>query len=564
MARRLSTRTLLALAALAALAPAAAAQAQPAQPRFTRADTLRGSIGPGRAWWDAAFYDLDLEVIPADSAIRGRTGITYRVLQPATEMQIDLAAQLRVDSIVQDGRRLAVRRDGDAMFVTLASPQQAGTTRTLTVYYHGRPRVARQAPWDGGFVWTRDAAGDPWIATAVQGLGASAFWPNKDHQSDEPDSQRVAVTVPRGMTDVSNGRLRSTTQNPDGTTTFEWFVSSPINNYNVTVNAGSYAHFSDVYQGENGPLTLDFYPLAMNEAAARRQFAQVKPMLACFERWFGPYPWYEDGFKLIETPHLGMEHQSAVAYGNGYVNGYRGQDLSGTGLGLQWDYIIIHEAGHEWFGNNITSTDLADMWVHEGFTTYSEGIYTECQQGKEAGARYIIGERQQISNDAPVQGVHFGVNEEGSGDMYFKGASMLHTIRHVIDDDERWRGILRGLNATFGRRPESVTGAQVQEYMSREAGMDLGKVFQQYLTTTDVPVLEYRIQNGTLSYRWANVVPGFDMPVRVTTAPGTFERITPTEQWRTVPARGVTAGTFRVDENFYVEARNAAARAGKR
>jgi aminopeptidase N len=550
MARR-TTRTLIALLALAALAPAAAA----AQP-FTRADSLRGAIdSPGRAWWDVTYYDLDVRVTPADSSVRGHTGITYRVLRPAREMQIDLAARLRVDSIVQDGRRLQVRREGDAMFVTLASPQAAGETRSLTVYYGGKPRVAPMAPWDGGFVWTRDDAGDPWVVTAVQGLGASAWWPNKDTQADEPDSQRIAITVPEGMTNVSNGRLRGTTRNRDGSTTFEWFVGSPINNYNVAVNAGTYAHFSDVYAGEKGQLTLDFYPLAMHEEAARRQFQQTKPMLQCFERWFGPFPWYEDGFKLVETPHLGMEHQSAVAYGNGYRNGYRGQDLSGTGQGADWDYIIVHEAGHEWFGNNITSQDLADMWVHEGFTTYSEGLYVECLRDKEAGAEYIIGQRQQITNEAPVQSAHFGVSHEGSGDMYFKGASMLHTIRQVIDDDERWRGILRGLNETFGRK--IVTGEQVTEYISREAGMDLSRVFRQYLTTTRIPVLEYRVQGGTLSYRWTNVVPGFDMPVRVTLAPGAFQTIRPTTQWQTAPLRGVTASSFRVDENFYVEARNA-------
>jgi aminopeptidase N len=554
MARR-TTRSLLALLALLALAPAAA-HAQPGA-RFTRADSLRGSLGPARAWWDVTYYDLNLAVSPADSSVRGHTGITYRVLQPATEMQIDLAARLQVDSVVQDGRRLAVRREGDAMFVTVAG-QTAGTDRTVTVYYHGKPRVAQRAPWDGGFVWTRDPGGEPWVATAVQGLGASAWWPNKDTQADEPDSQRIAITVPEGMTNVSNGRLRSTVRNADNTTTFEWFVTSPINNYGVAVNAGSYAHFSDVYQGEKGELTLDFYPLAMNEAAARRQFQQVKPMLACFERWFGPFPWYEDGFKLIETPHLGMEHQSAVAYGNGYRNGYRGSDLSGTGLGLQWDYIIIHEAGHEWFGNQITTRDIADMWVHEGFTSYSEGIYTECQQGKEAGARYLVGLRRNISNDEPVVGT-YGVQRRGSGDMYYKGANMLHTIRQLVNDDERWRGILRGLNATFARVP--TTGALVQEYISRESGMDLGKVFDQYLTTTRIPVLEYRVQNGTLSYRWANVVPGFDMPVRATLAPGEMQLIRPTEQWQTAPVRGVTASNFRVDENFYVEVRNANARA---
>jgi aminopeptidase N len=553
MAQR-TTRILLALLAL--LVAASAAQAQP-RARYTHADSLRGGQGPGRTWWDVTYYDLNVAVSPADSTIRGRTGITYRVLQPATEMQIDLAARLQVDSVVQDGRRLAVRRDGDAMFVTVAG-QTAGAVKTVTVHYHGKPRVAVRAPWDGGFVWSRDDGGATWIATAVQGLGASAWWPNKDTQAEEPDSQRIAITVPRGMTNVSNGRLRSTTQNNDGTTTFEWFVSSPINNYNVAVNAGEYAHFSDVYQGEKGELTLDFYPLAINEAAARRQFQQVKPMLACFERWFGPYPWYEDGFKLVETPHLGMEHQSAVAYGNGYRNGYRGTDLSGTGLGLQWDYIIIHEAGHEWFGNQITTRDIADMWVHEGFTSYSEGIYTECQQGKEAGARYIAGLRRNISNDGPVVGT-YGVHSRGSGDMYYKGANMLHTIRQLVNDDERWRGILRGLNATFAGEP--TTGALVQEYISREAGLDLSKVFAQYLTTPRVPVLEYRIQNGTLSYRWTGVVPGFDMPVRVTLAPGEFQLIRPTEQWQTALVRGVTASNFRVDENFYVEVRNAGARA---
>jgi aminopeptidase N len=545
------TRTRIVLAALAAaLTASTAAQAQ----RFTRADSLRGSIGPARAWWDVAYYDLNLTVSPADSSVRGFNGITYRVLQPASEMQIDLQG-LQVDSIVQDGRRLQHRRDGDALFVTLAAPQAAGALKTVTVHYRGKPRVARNAPWDGGFVWTRDPGGDPWIATAVQGLGASAWWPNKDTQADEPDSMRIAVTVPRGMTNVSNGRLRDSVRNADGGTTYVWFVASPINNYGVAVNAGSYAHFQDVFQGEKGPLTLDYWPLAMHERAARRQWGRdVKPMLQCFESWFGPFPWYEDGFKLVETPHLGMEHQSAVAYGNGYRNGYRGQDLSGTGRGLSWDYIVIHETGHEWFGNHITTRDIADMWVHEGFTTYSEGLFVECQQGKAAGAEYILGQRAQIRNDAPMVGP-YGVNTEGSGDMYFKGANLLHTVRQLVNDDDAWRRILRGLNSTFGR--QTVTGAQVTEYISREAGMDLSRVFRQYLTTTRIPELEYRIQGSRLSYRWTNVAPDFDMPVRVTLAPGEYGQIAPTTTWQTANVRGVTSANFRVDENFYVTARNA-------
>lgn len=544
-------RSVLVLLALFAVLPAPA-EAQ--QQRFTRADSLRGSIGPARAWWDVTYYDLNVAISPADSSVRGHTGITYRVLQPASEMQIDLQ-RLAVDSIVQDGRRLQHRRDGDAIFVTLASPQAAGQTKTVTVHYHGKPRVARRAPWDGGFVWGRDPAGDPWIATAVQGLGASAWWPNKDTQADEPDSQRVAITVPRGMTNVSNGRLRGTTENADGTTTSVWFVSSPINNYDIAVNAGTYSHFSDVYQGEKGPLTLDFWPLAFREQAARRQWGRdVKPMLQCFESWFGPFPWYEDGFKMVETPHLGMEHQSAIAYGNNYQNGYLGRDLSGTGHGLSWDYIVIHEAGHEWFGNHITTRDIADMWVHEGFTTYSESLFVECQQGKQSGAEYVIGQRASVQNDAPIVGT-YGVNAEGSGDMYYKGANMLHTIRQIVNDDAKWRGILRGLNATFGR--QTVTGQQVIEYVSREAGIDLGRVFAQYLTTARVPVLEYRIQGSTLRYRWTGVVPGFDMPVRAMTGGSAYTLLRPTTEWQSMPHTLARPRDFRVDENFYVVVRNA-------
>lgn len=521
-------------------------------PRFTRADTLRGSITPERSWWDVIYYDLDLRVSPADSSVRGRNGITYRVVESPREMQIDLMRPLEVDSIVQDGRRLPHRREGDVLYVTPAGPRQAGGVGTVVVHYHGRPVVAANAPWDGGFVWGRDREGNPWVATAVQGLGASAWWPTKDTQAEEPDSQRIAITVPEPLVDVSNGRLRATTRNPDGTVTYEWFVSSPINNYNVAVNIGRYAHFSDIYQGEGGELTLDFWPLAYNEEAARRQFQQTKPMLACFEHWFGPYPWYEDGFKLVETPHLGMEHQSAIAYGNQYMNGYRGRDLSGTGHGLRWDFILVHESGHEWFGNNITTRDIADMWVHEGFTNYSEGLYTECRFGKEAGAEYIIGSRRNIQNDRPIVGV-YGVNHEGSGDMYYKTGSMLHAIRQIIDDDELWRSILRGLNEEF--RHQTVTGAQVQDYINRRAGRDLSRIFAQYLTTTDAPVLEYSIDGSTLRYRWTNVVPGFDMPVRVGFGGEAAEWLHPGEEWQQTEVSRTAAGSFQVDDDFYVELR---------
>jgi aminopeptidase N len=353
--------------------------------------------------------------------------------------------------------------------------------------------------------------------------------------------------------DVSNGRLRGTTPNGDGTTTYEWFVRNPINNYDIAVNAGHYAHFGDVYQGEKGKLTLDFYPLDYHLDTAKKQFQQVKPMLQCFESWFGPFPWYEDGYKLVETPHLGMEHQSAVAYGNHYKNGYLGRDRSATGHGLLWDFIIIHESAHEWFGNSITMKDPADMWIHEGFATYAEGLYTECQQGKKAGAEYTIGQRKIIRNDVPIVGV-YGVNHEGSGDMYDKGANLLHTIRQLVDDDARWRGILRGLGKTFWH--QIVTTKQVEDYISRGSGMELSKVFDEYLRTTMVPTLEYKLEGQKLSYRWTNVVPGFAMPVRVTTSTGRYSWIRPTVTWKTTPIYLVPPEEFRVDENFYVNAKD--------
>lgn len=535
---------------LSLLLPCVSASQDP--PIFTRADTLRGSNTPERAWWDAAFYDLAVKVNPADSSIAGRNTITYRILAPAREMQIDLQQPLVVDSIVQDGE-LSVRREGNALFVRLLSRQPIGAQKTISIYYHGKPVAAMRPPWDGGFIWERDSVGNPWVATANEGLGASVWWPNKDIYSDEPDSQRVAITVPDPIVNVSNGRLRRARSNGDGTTTFEWFVRSPINNYNVAVNAGKYAHFSDAYYGEGGRLSLDFWPLEYHLDTARKHFQQVKPVLKCFETWFGPFPWYQDGFKLVETPHLGMEHQSAIAYGNHYLNGYLGRDRSETGHGLKWDFIVVHETAHEWWGNNVSMSDAADMWIHESFADYAEGLYTECQEGKRAGAEYIIGKRAGIANDRPIIGLH-GLNYEGSGDMYNKGGNMLHTIRQLVNDDARWRRVLRGINAVFGRR--TVSGRQIEEYMSRNTRLDLEKVFDQYLRTNKIPVLEYKIEGTTLSYRWADVVTGFDMPVKVTLSPGTFRFIQPIERWLTTQVRLRRPEDFRVDENFYVLSRD--------
>jgi aminopeptidase N len=540
----------LSILALSALAEQTVAQSL----SFTRTDTLRGSITAERAWWDVVFYDLHVTIDPADSTIRGRNGITYRVTGKPREMQIDLQTPLQVDSVVRNGRRLQFRREGNAFFVRPGAGQRVGGTETVTVYYRGRPRVAENPPWDGGLIWARDPGGEPWISVACQGLGASVWWPTKDTQSDEPDSQRVALTVPDSLQAIANGRLRAVEPGPDGTTTFEWFVSSPINNYTVSAYIGRYARLDETFQGEGGPLTITLWPLAAHLDRAREQFTQVQPVLRCFERWFGPYPWYRDGYQLIEAPHLGMEHQSAVAYGNDYLNGYRGKDLSGTGWGLTWDFIIVHETAHEWFGNNITTADIADMWVHEAFANYAESLYTECRYGPAAGAAYVIGTRTHVQNDRPVLGP-YGVNARGSGDMYSKGGNMLHTIRHVIGDDARWARILRGLNTQFRHRV--VTGRQVRQYIAEQAGVRLEKVFEQYLATTRIPVLEYRLEGRRLSFRWADVVPGFDMPVRVWASGDSAVRLEPTASWQTASLPLVQPEDFRVDENFYVVARRA-------
>jgi hypothetical protein len=527
----------------------------PAQeaPTFTRADTLRGSNGPARAWWDVTYSDLNVRVSPENQSLSGWNAITYRVVAAGDEMQIDLQPPMVLDSLIFEGRHLTLHRDGNTYFGSHLDMQYPGEEHKVWAYFSGSPVVAVRPPWDGGYQWVTDAAGMPWVATSNQGLGASVWWPNKDLQTEEPDSQRIVVTVPDPMIDVSNGRLRSARKNNDGTTSYEWFVAHPINNYSISVNAGSYAHWSEDFDGELGTLTLDYFPLAENLDRAREQWTQVRSTMQCFEHWFGPYPWYEDGYKLVEVPYLGMEHQRAVTYGNGYQNGYRGTDLSGTGWGLEWDFIVVHETAHEWWGNNITASDIAENWVHESFANYSENLYTECLTGsKDAGAEYVIGTRSRIANDRPIVGV-MGVSDDGGGDKYYKGGNLLHTIRQLVDDDEKWRGVLRGLNEEFWH--QIVPGARIEEYMSRASGIELEPVFEQYLRTTMVPTLEWQIQGSTLAYRWTDVIYGFDMPVRVTLDGDASTWLYPTEQWQTVETERASADSFEIDVNFYVESR---------
>lgn len=543
------------LAVALVICPLAATAAQ--TPRvFTHADTLRGSNGPGRAWWDAEFYDLHVKVNPADSSIVGWNGITYQVVGPATEMQIDLQLPLEVDSMVQSGKHLKYRRDGNALFVTLTAPQPVGCRQTITVYYHGSFAMRGQSNRrrSSPFHWATDSTGAPWVATSNEGPGASTWWPLKDFPADEPDSQRIAITVPDPMINISNGRLRSTTHNNDGTTTFEWFVANPINSYNVAINANAnYVPLRESYLGVAGPLTVEFWPLKMHRAKAEALMPEVKTMLGCFEHWFGPYPWYRDGYKLIEVPYLGMEHQSGIAYGNQYLRGYLGRDLSKTGAGMSWDYIVVHESAHEWFGNNISAKDHADMWIHESFGMYAEALYLECTEGKAAGDKYLVGLRtSMIRNDEPIIGKYGVNNVPRSQDRYPKGANMLMTMRAVVNNDSLWLGTLRGLNQTF--RHQTVTAKQIRDYMSTTTGVDLNKIFVQYQETIKIPTLEYKLAGGSLSYRWSNVIPGFDMPVDVTIGNGAMTRLHPTEQWQSMSIGNAAGTELTVAPDYYVTA----------
>ena len=531
--------------------------------KFTRQDTLRGTITPERAWWNVTRYDLYVAPQFKTKTLSGHNRISFTVSSYSRnrKMQIDLQQPMQIDSVVFENKKLSFKRNGNVFLVEFgqrfsakprllpgesASPKQYA----VTVYFSGKPREAINPPWDGGWIWKKDNKGRPWMTVACQGLGASVWYPCKDHQADEPDQgATLQIRVPDSLSAVGNGQLKSETNNGDGTTTWTWEVKNPINNYNIVPYIGKYVHTMDKYIGETEKnLSLDYWVLDYDAEKAKQQFDRdVKRMLKAFEYWFGPYPFYEDGYKLVESSHLGMEHQSATAYGNHFLNGYLGGDLSGSGWGLKWDYIIVHESGHEWFGNSITSNDIADMWIHEGFTMYSEVLFVEYYYGKKAADEYLQGLRLGISNDRPLIGT-YGVNQEGSGDMYNKGANLLHTIRQIIGDDSLFRRILRGLNKDYYHK--TIDSKDVEAYFSRLSGKNLSKIFDQYLRTTKIPVLEYKITGDRLSYRWANTVAGFDMPVQLANG-GDWLR--PTNQWKaTAMTKEMKSGGLQVSKNFYI------------
>ena len=492
-----------------------------------------------------------------DSTISGRNTIYFKKLKNGyNTIQIDLQDPLIIDSIIyyqriENGQAKVVVKEfvneGNAHFFTFKNDVRFLNQYAVTIYYHGKPQIAKRPPWDGGLIWKKDANNNPWVSIACQGLGASVWYPCKDIQSDEPDSAEMHITIPDSLVCVGNGRLRDKINNGDGTATYDWAVVSPINNYCLIPYIGKYVHFYEIYKGEKGDLTLDYWVLDYNLEKAKKQFQDAPRMIKAFEYWFGPYPFYADGYKLVDAPHLGMEHQSATAYGNDYQNGYRGTDLSGSGWGLKWDFIIVHESGHEWFANNITTKDIADMWVHEGFTNYSETLFTEYYYGKDAGAAYVTGTRKRIGNDIPIIGP-YGVNKEGSGDMYYKSGNLLHTIRQVINNDTLFRKILRGLNKTFYH--QTVTTKQVEDYISLQSKINFSKVFDQYLRTTQIPTLEYKQDGYQLQYRYIGCINNFRLPLKISFKGQRW--IKPTQSWQTLNLNPEGDNTFSVDPNFYI------------
>lgn len=519
----------------------------------TRQETLRGSVTPEREWWDVLHYHLKVAFLPDTKSLRGSNVVTFKTLKPGRKMQIDLQPPLAITAVDHGGARLAFEREGNVYWVTFEKEIPEGVEDKIEIFYEGVPVVSKNPPWVGGVTWGRDDLGEHFITTTCQGTGASIWWPNKDHGADEPDrGMDISITVPEQLTAVSNGRLIKTDHDTAAKTkTYHWRVVNPINNYGVNANIGNYVNISDKYEGKGGVLDLEYWVLPHQKDVAVKQFREVRRTLEAFEHWFGKYPFYEDSYKLVTVSYPGMEHQSSVTYGNWFRNGYLQRDFSGTGVGFKFDFIIVHESAHEWFGNNVSMKDAADMWIHESFANYSENLFIEYHFTKKEAEDYVIGNRKIIKNDTPIIGT-YNSNREGSGDMYPKGGNVLHTIRHVINDDAKWLSILRGLNADFWHR--TVTTEQVETYISKKAGVDLSRVFDQYLRTTNIPLLRYHVDGRRLSFSYERVVEGFAMPIRVKVN-GKERGITPTATPQTIEfPEPVTS--FEVDRNFYIEVEN--------
>jgi len=501
----------------------AAPPAAPALRPPTRADMLRGEYGHYRANNDLLFYHLDIRIDPEKKWISGKNTIRFRMLKDDARVQLDLYANLNVDRIVLGATALKYERELNTVFVDFPETLKAGRVYSVDFHYSGTPREAGRF---GGFAFRKDPEGRHWITTSCEGVGASVWWPNKDQWRDEPEQVQISVAIPNDLVDVSNGKFMGKTDLGDGYTRWDWLVHYPINNYNVSVNIGHYAHFSD----RLGDLPLDFYVLPANLEKAKRQFAQARPMLEVFQKFFGEYPFKKDGYKLIEVWYSGMEHQSAVTYGNRFANGYLERDWTGVGVSLKFDFIIIHESGHEWFGNAVSAADVSDMWIHEGWTTYLEGLYVEQVFGYDDALKYVNGYKSKVRNREPII-TQRGIHRSPSQDMYFKGALFLHTLRNIVNDDARWWKLLRDLYDEFKYR--NIMTEDIVQFVNARLGQNLTPIFDQYLRRAALPTLElaFNDSEGTVAYRWNADERDFAMPIRVGKS-GNWQTIRPTTAWQ--------------------------------
>ncbi len=517
-----------------------------AQQAPTHADILRGSWGPYRANNDLLYYHLDVRVDPDNKSISGKNTIRFKMLEDGKRIQIDLSDALHIDKILYGTTELKYERDSGAVFIDFPETLRAGQIYSIDFYYSGHPLTVGRF---GGMVFTKDPAGHPWIYTSCEDDGASIWWPNKDQWRDEVESMDISVEVPSALTDVSNGRFKGSTNLSDGYTRWDWHVSYPINAYDVSLNIGDYTHFSDTY----GNLTLDYYVLPADLYRAKAQFTQVKGMLEAFQHYFGPYPFERDGYKLIQVPYSGMEHQTAVAYGNLFENGYMGHDWTGVGISSKFDFIIVHESAHEWFGNSITAQDRSDMWIHEGWATYLESLYVEYWYGKDAAIRYLNGYKAKVDNKRPII-TERGINATPPEDQYFKGALMINTLRSVIDNDAEWFRLIHDFYQHFAY--QNIMTEDVIAWFNQQTKMNLTPIFDQYLRHTAIPLLELKFDPaaGTAAYRWKVDEEDFSMPVRVGD-PRDWQTIQPTTQWQTMKTP-LSATTFAVDtDHFYIDVR---------
>jgi len=514
---------------------------------FTRKDSLQGGFSKERMCFDVKHYHLNITLNIDKKHLSGYNEITFEPLEKTSKIQLDLFENMQIDSIIFQNKKVEFTREYNAVFIqfpTILAPQ---TTQKLIFYYNGMPQIAKNAPWDGGFVFKNDSNGKPWVGVAVQGTGASLWYPVKDGQTDEPDwGAQISVAVPNGLMNVSNGRFLGEKDLKNGYTRWDWEVKNPINNYNITLNVADYVEIKDKIDN----LDLKYFVLRENVSKAKKHFEEVKTMMNCFQTKFGAYPFAEDGYKLVETPYLGMEHQSAVAYGNQYKKGYLGSDISGTGEGMFFDFIIIHETGHEWFGNSITSRDVADMWIHEGFTTYAESVYIECVKGYETAQKYINGQGKRVMNDRPVIG-KFGVNNEGSGDMYNKGAMLLNTLRHIVNNDNQWWEILYKFSTAY--KHKIIDTQTVITFFETETKQKLAPIFAQYLNYKNIPKLDLQLTDNNLYFKWTADVQSFEMPVEITIKDKLL-RLKPTTTWKRLPVSIQSLDKISVhQQKFYIK-----------